>query len=103
MCRITQLALLRHLTNSKIMGADVCSQARAWQVNDAFAVDPRVIFFDEPAALETNFRSFTQSAESGHALWTDAYLAAFAIGCGFELASLDADFQRFTGLTVDGL
>lgn len=103
MCRITQLALLRHLTNAKIMGTDVCSQARAWQVNDTFAADPRVIFFDEPATLEPGFRSLTQGAESGHSLWTDAYLAAFAISCGFELASLDADFQRFTGLTVDSL
>ena len=29
-CRVTQMALLRHLTNSKIMGAFVQSQQDAW-------------------------------------------------------------------------
>ena len=33
-----------------------------------------------------------------HHLWTDAYLASFAIACGCRLVSFDADFVRFPGL-----
>jgi hypothetical protein len=43
-CRITQLALLRHLTNARILGADVQTQAQAWKTYEALADDPRVIF-----------------------------------------------------------
>jgi predicted nucleic acid-binding protein len=31
-------------------------------------------------------------------MWTDAYLAAFAITSGSRLVSFDADFARFPGL-----
>ena len=33
-CRVTQMALLRHLTNSKIMGSSVQSQQGAWRTFD---------------------------------------------------------------------
>ena len=47
-CRVTQMALLRHLTNSKIMGAFVQSQQDAWKNYDKLAQDPRVVFLSEP-------------------------------------------------------
>ena len=43
-CRLTQLALLRHLTNGKIMGpANVQTQEQAWRVYESLARDPRVV------------------------------------------------------------
>src|SRR5688572_15783741 len=41
-CRITQMALLRHFTNSKIMGSAVQTQQQAWQTYEKFVDDPRV-------------------------------------------------------------
>jgi predicted nucleic acid-binding protein len=51
-CRITQLALLRHLTNSSIMSKFVQSQQAAWETYDTLSSDPRVIFVEERPGLE---------------------------------------------------
>ena len=61
-CRLTQLALLRHLTNAKIMGKFVQSQQMAWKAFDGFASDPRVILLSEPASIDSEFRPLTQSS-----------------------------------------
>ena len=99
-CRLTQMALLRHLTNSKIMGAFVQSQQDAWKNYDKLATDPRVIFVAEPAALETRFLSFTQATSPSHGLWTDAYLSAFALETQAQLVTFDQGFSRFSGLDL---
>lgn len=78
-CRITQLAFLRHLTNAKIMGQFVQNQTQAWKNYDSLAADGRVVYLNEPQTLESKLRDLTQSASPSHAIWTDAYLAAFAI------------------------
>ena len=95
-CRVTQLALLRHLTNSHIMGKFVRSQRDAWKVYDQLANDPRFVFLSEPPSLDSSFRQFTQSTSPSHQGWTDAYLAAFAISTGSHFVSLDQDFARFS-------
>ncbi len=101
-CRITQLALLRHLTNQKIMGeANVQTQVEAWQAFEALSADPRVVFLDEPPGLTAIFKSLTQLSRPGHKRWTDAFLAAFAVGHGLEVATLDADLTSFPGLSVN--
>jgi toxin-antitoxin system PIN domain toxin len=100
LCRITQMALLRHVTNSKIMGVNVQTQAQAWVTCDTLLNDPRVVFLAEPLNLETQFRGFTQGAAPAHKLWTDAYLAAFAISSAAQLVTLDRGFHRFPGLAV---
>ncbi len=84
-CRVTQTALLRHLTNTKIMGEFVQSQQDAWKNYDKLANDPRVVFLPEPSTLEAGFRNFTHAASASHALWTDALLAAFAIASQAQL------------------
>ncbi len=100
-CRITQLALLRHLTNAKIMGeANVQTQVEAWRTFEALDVDPRVLFLDEPPGLASVFKSLTQHSRPAHKQWTDVYLAAFAMGYGLGVVTLDADLNSFPGLSV---
>ena len=99
-CRVTQLALLRHLTNTKIMGAFVKSQQAAWTTYELLADDARVIFLPEPAALETTFRGLSQAASPSLDQWTDAFLAAFAIQSAAQLVTFDQGFKRFTGLDL---
>jgi len=60
-CRVTQMALLRHLTNSKIMGENVQTQAQAWQTYERFVSDPRVAFLSEPPNLDATFRRLTSA------------------------------------------
>jgi toxin-antitoxin system PIN domain toxin len=100
-CRLTQLALLRHLTNAKIMGAaNVQTQAEAWRAYEELATDPRVVYLDEPPGLTAVFKSLTQTPQPAQKRWSDAFLAAFAMCLGLEVVSFDADFQGFSGLSV---
>jgi toxin-antitoxin system PIN domain toxin len=99
-CRITQLALLRHLTNPKIMGPNVQTQAEAWRAFEALAADPRVVFLDEPPGLTSVFKSLTHLPRPAHKRWSDAFLAAFAMGSGLAVVTLDADLTGFPGLLV---
>ncbi len=101
LCRITQLALLRHLTNSKIMGAgNVQSQQQAWQAYERLAADSRVVYLDEPPALTPVFQALTQSSSPSHKQWTDAFLAAFSQCLNLEMVTFDADFRSIPNLNV---
>ena len=100
-CRITQLALLRHLTNPKIMGAgNVQTQVEAWAAFDALAADPRVVYLEEPPGLTPVFKSLTQIPRPEHKRWTDAFLAAFAMRSGLEVVTFDADLTGLPGVSV---
>jgi len=99
-CRITQLALLRNLTNSKIMGQFVQNQMDAWKNYDLLAGDGRVVFLNEPPTLEAELRYLTQSDSPSHAVWTDAYLAAFAIASQCQLVTCDRGLDRFKTLNL---
>jgi hypothetical protein len=101
LCRITQLALLRHLTNAKIMGPFVQNQQQAWAAFDSFHADPRVAFLSEPVDWEVRFRQFSQSTTPAHQRWTDAYLAAVSQGCGATLVTFDRGFKSFPGLSLE--
>ena len=100
-CRITQMALLRHLTNEKLMGKFVLSQKAAWASYDALCGDDRVIFADEPPSLEDSWRQLTRSRHPRHRLRTDGYLAAFALAAQLRLSTLDRGFRQYDGLALD--
>ena len=103
-CRITHMALLRHLTNAKIMGtANVLSQQQAWQAFEKLSADARVVYLDEPPALTPVFQSLTQSPFPSHKQWTDAYLAAFSGCLHLEIVTFDTDFRSFSDLNVQVL
>ena len=99
-CRVTQLALLRLLANAKIMGRFVQSQQNAWTAFDRIVADPRMMYLEEPPGLEAKFRRLTQSAAPSNAVWTDAYLAAFALCSQARLVTFDRGFSRFAGLDL---
>jgi toxin-antitoxin system PIN domain toxin len=100
-CRVTQMALLRHLTNQVIMGKFALSQKEAWKCYDSLCRDDRVAFLDEPQAIEDTWRQLTSSRYQHHRLWTAGYLAAFAICAGLPLSTVDRGFEQFRGLTLD--
>lgn len=99
-CRITQMALLRLLTNTKIMGPSIQNQLNAWKIYDQMQNDDRVSYLPEPPNLEQIFRTFTQKSSPSQSLWTDAYLAAFAVATGSQFITLDLGFDRFNGLDL---
>jgi uncharacterized protein len=88
-CRVTQMGLLRLLSNPAIMGADVIERSQAWRTYDQLWADERVVWADEPAELDAVWRAISARNDTSHKLWTDDYLAAFAQASKSALITLD--------------
>ncbi len=99
-CRITQMALLRHLTTAAIMGIDVCTQKLAWRIYDGALVRAGTHFLSEPPTLESVWRARTALDQPASKRWTDLYLAAFAHGHGLRLVTFDQGFKRLPEIEV---
>ncbi|MDQ2875774.1 MAG: VapC toxin family PIN domain ribonuclease [Actinomycetota bacterium] len=95
LCRVTQMSLLRLLSNPAVMDQDVVSRAAAWRLIDQFRADERVVWAEEPPNLEAAWRAISARDENSHKLWTDDYLAAFAQAAGATLATLDQKLQNW--------
>lgn len=93
-CRLTQIGFLRMLTNRSVMGPQLLTQQKAWQLYDRLCGDERVQYLAEPLALEPRFRRLTQGKLPAHKAWSDAYLAAVAGEAGLALATFDRGFRR---------
>jgi len=88
-CRVTQMGLLRLLTNATVMGDDVVTSRDAWRAYRTILADERIGFAPEPLALEEHWRKLTSLDGPAPKLWTDAYLSAFARAAGLRFVSLD--------------
>lgn len=99
-CRVTSLALLRHISNPRIMGPDVVTGKRAWAVYHAWLGVSGVIVLPEPGGLDAILAEWSVTMDLRSSRWTDAYLAAFAVAGGHRLVAFDADFERFQGLDL---
>jgi uncharacterized protein len=47
-CRITQMGLLRLLTNSRVMGGAPRTIGQAWETFDQLRADRKIVFANEP-------------------------------------------------------
>lgn len=104
LCRVTQMSLLRLLSNPAIMREDTVSRSEAWRVIDRLWSDNRVLWAEEPDHLEAVFRAISARNDSSHKLWTDDYLAAFAQASGASMATLDTKLKdRYPSVQVDRL
>jgi uncharacterized protein len=88
-CRVTQMGLLRLLSNPAIMGEDAISRSQAWRTYDQLWTDERVVWADEPVELDGVWRAISARDDKSHKLWTDDYLAAFAQASDATLITLD--------------
>ncbi len=103
-CRVTQMSLLRLLSNPAIMGEDAVDRSEAWRVFDQLWADERVLWADEPAELDAVWRAISARQDKSHKLWTGDYLAAFAQTSGATLATLDSKLQgRYPSVRVEPL
>ncbi|MGH9499424.1 MAG: TA system VapC family ribonuclease toxin [Terriglobales bacterium] len=94
-CRFTQISFLRLLNTGAVMGEDgVLSQAHAWNAYDHWIEDGDAILLEEPAAIESSFRTFSQQTRPAPKDWADSYLAAFASVLGLKLVSFDQAFRK---------
>lgn len=88
-CRFTQLGFLRLLTTQSVMGQGTLSQAEAWKAYDRWIEAADAEFADEPAELQTVFRSMTQAGQSSPKDWAGSYLAAFSSTAGVRIVTFD--------------
>ena len=88
-CRVTQMGLLRLLTNSTVMGTQALTPRGAWRAYQRMLGDERVQFAHEPSALEREWQQITMTDRPAHKFWTDAYLVAFARASDMRLVTLD--------------
>jgi len=88
-CRVTQMGLLRLLSNPAIMGEDAIERSQAWRTYDQLWADERVLWADEPAELDAVWRAISARDDKSHKLWTDDYMAAFAQASDATLITLD--------------
>jgi uncharacterized protein len=88
-CRVTQMGLLRLLSNPAIMGDDAIDRSQAWRIYDQLWADDRVVWAAEPAELDAVWRAISARDDKSHKLWTDDYLAAFAQAGDATLVTVD--------------
>lgn len=96
-CRVTSNAFLRLSTHPRVM-LNPLSTHEAWITYKRLLSLPIIHVLPEPPGLDEVYCALTCAPSFVHRLWTDAYLAAFALSGQCRLVSLDGDFQRFTGL-----
>jgi toxin-antitoxin system PIN domain toxin len=99
-CRHTQQGFLRLANSPRALQADAVSMVDAWRLYDMALGDPRIGFSDEPPRLEAVWRSLSQRSDFAPKLWSDAYLAAFAIAGGYQLVTFDRGFKQYANLTA---
>ena len=101
-CRVTQMGLLRLLSNPAIMGDDAVDRSQAWRTFDQLGADERVLWADEPAELDAVWRAISARDDKSHKLWTDDYLAAFAQASEATLVTLDREMTgRYPSVRVE--
>ena len=98
-CRVTQMGLLRLLTNPQVMKTDVMTPAVAWKLFDRLCGESGATVAPEPEAAARLWRNFTIRASASPNGWTDAYICAFAEAKSFTAVTFDRGFSRH-GATV---
>jgi uncharacterized protein len=103
-CRVTQMGLLRLLSDPAILGDDAIDRSQAWRIYDRLWADQRVLWADEPAELGAVWRTISARDDRSHKLWTDDYLAAFAQVGDATLVTLDRTMPaRYPSVRVEPL
>ena len=99
-CRVTALAFLRLVTNAHVMQHAVLTSGEAWALLQEWLKLPEVSLLGEPVGLDEQLGQFSRMLSIRPKLWTDAYLAAFAMAGNHRVVTFDGDFRKFTDLDL---
>jgi toxin-antitoxin system PIN domain toxin len=100
-CWPVRMALLRLLTNARVMGSGVQSPAQAWDAVRQLIDDPRVSMIDQlPAGHLKLWRENVLRREPTPNLWADAWLAAAAQISACDMVTFDRGFRSFPKLSL---
>jgi len=98
---VTHLALLRHLTRKTILGDEALTNAKAFALVEQLLKSPSIRLLQEPTGTQDQLALHGISNTKSSQLWTDAYLASFAISGNLTLATFDKGFKKFKGLDLE--
>jgi toxin-antitoxin system PIN domain toxin len=98
------MGLLRLLTRRAVLGhygLPPRTNAQAWGAFENLQEDDRVgPLLDEPPGVEQVWRRLSSRSSASPQLWTDTYLAAFAITAGATFVTIDRAFTQFPALDL---
>ncbi len=97
-CRVTQMGVLRLLTNPHVMSNNPLEPVDAWRTFDILLSMEGVLFAQEPRGLEAQWRKAADNHSTGPNRRTDAYLAAFATAAEMTVATFDKAFAKRRGV-----
>jgi toxin-antitoxin system PIN domain toxin len=96
-----RMALLRLLTNNRVMGSGTLRPPQAWNAVQALIDDPRVWLIQQlPATHSKRWFDNIARREPTPDLWTDAWLAALAQAQDCEMVTFDRGFRSFSKLKL---
>lgn len=100
-CLPVRMALLRLLTNRRVMGSSVQRPEAAWAAVEALAAHPRMTVVSEaPASHAERWRANVAGREPSPDLWTDAWIAALSQVTGCQMVTFDRGFRAFGQLRL---
>ena len=103
-CRATQQSFLRLISTPallKIYGATGLTNRDAVVTHGALLALPQVCERAEPPGTPARWYRLASRDTASPKLWMDAYLAAFAMGSGLRMITLDQDFKQFVAQGLD--
>ncbi len=96
--RLARLGVLRLLCTTQVMGPDVLQPKDAIKALETLEADERIVLLHEPDGLDATLKRLVAARTATPNLWSDAYLAAFAILAKLQLVSFDRGYSKFSGL-----
>ena len=97
-CRATQKSFLRLLSTPALLkayGAPELTNRDAVVALNALLAMPQVCEREEPPGVVVQWHRLASGDTASPKVWMDAYLAAFALGGGLRLVTLDHDFKAY--------
>lgn len=102
--RVVQLGLLRLLSSPVVMRGMPLSMEESWDTWQHVLRDERFRFVTaEPASIERELARLTTGKGHSPKVWTDAYIAAFAVASNLTLTTFDKGFSQYEGLQLHTL
>jgi toxin-antitoxin system PIN domain toxin len=96
-----RMALLRLLSNTRVMGSGTLRPAQAWTAVQRLLDDPRIVVVEQPPAAHAQlWYANVARREPTPDLWTDAWLAALAQSTDCEMVTFDRGFRSFAKLNL---
>jgi toxin-antitoxin system PIN domain toxin len=103
-CRSTQQSFLRLASTPTLLkayGAEGFTNRDALVAMDALLALPQVCEREEPPGAVALWHRLASRDTASPKVWTDAYLAAVAVGGGLRMVTFDHDFKTFVAQGLD--